>query len=312
MYQPSPGLKLDNGRFDNGPVINALLVAGERINLGGGTAYISSEILWEQEWRTIENGTLRWNGPPSGVMIRYRGSAGRLQQVLLRGGKTTDDRAGYGIWTEFERGYPTSTLHCDQVQFETIEHGVFASATPVSHHTGNNYFADVSFRGVRFPVWSENDQFCPNYFYKVELRTGFEQAFTFKAGGGLRVYGAYVGGTDGATLLWLPDRTQANSGTFEIDGLHVDGTNKNLTLVSHGDVAHRVRISGNVNKGGLSATPVMQRASPSRYANIEIDCMHCHWPVPAKTECETLSFASAQWPVHAHGTRADAASGWPR
>ncbi|MEX2170721.1 MAG: hypothetical protein WD851_15500 [Pirellulales bacterium] len=113
----------------------------------------------------------------------------------------------------------------------------------------------------------------------MEFRTGFERAFTFNAGGGLHVYGAYVGQGNNSTLLWLPDRTQGNVGTFEIHGLQVDGNNRNLTLVSHGDVAHRVRIDGNVNKGGAANPPVQQRIRPVKAADVVVDCLGAKWPI---------------------------------
>ncbi|MEX2170723.1 MAG: hypothetical protein WD851_15510 [Pirellulales bacterium] len=151
-------LRLDDRSFDNGPFITQLIAEGRAINLDNRTAYIASEIVWDRLGGSITNGTILWNGAPGGVMLRYRGARARLQDLTIKGGSTVEDRAGVGIQAEYGGGIATSTLHLDKVSFENLERGFFASAEPFGHQTGNNYFADVSFRMVRFPFWSDNDQ----------------------------------------------------------------------------------------------------------------------------------------------------------
>jgi hypothetical protein len=119
-------------------------------------------------------------------------------------------------------------------------------------------------------------------FFKVDFRTGFQQALRFDRGGALNVYGCYVGKCDGGTLLYL-GRTDSGSGSFEIQGLQVDGNATKLRLVDHGKYACRVRISGSYSitakRNGLADPVVLERDGPSRFTDVRIDCTNgVKWP----------------------------------
>jgi hypothetical protein len=289
-------------KADNGPALSRILAEqGRGIDVAPvGKArdyYVATTIVWPKRHggallgaggyasrltaRSIGVTRLVWNGPPKQPMIIYRGSGARISQLVIQGAlPPATFKAACGILVEGDNGPPTGQLVTDQVTLANLEVGIRCVDYPKPLWGGHLIHYSMQFHGVRIPYWVENPQSVPHTFFGLIIRNGYEVALRFDRGGPLNVYGCYVGQSSGGTLLYV-GRSDSGSGSYEIQGLQVDGNAKRLRLVNHGKYAHRVRISGSYSSAaGPPAEPlVLARDGTSRYADVRIDCTNgVRWP----------------------------------
>lgn len=302
------GCRGEDPKFDNGPALSKILVEqGSTIDVAPvgrmATYYVASTIEWPARHgcalvgsggytfgMPIAQGCTRlvWNGPPGQPMIRYRGSGGRIERLILQGAplnptekwRSTPPIASEGILVEARLSPPSGNLITDQVAFTWLETGIRCINEPDANHADLMTHYSPLFHRVRNPYVVDCDQSVVHTIYNMDVRTGYQTVFRFDRGGILNVYGCYLSRSRDATLLYLGKPTSTN-GTYEISGLQVDGSVADLVLVSHSRYAHRVRISGAANKRRLAAMPVENREGrPSRFVNVKIDTTGLQWPPP--------------------------------
>ncbi len=220
-----------------------------------------------------------WNGEFGQPMIIYRGSGGRIVRLILNGGPLRHPNypslAGTGIVVEARISPPCRNLVTDQLSITQCDVGLHYLDTPDHNHADQQKHFALLMHHVRLPYWVEGMQSAVHWLYGFDLRSGWETAFKFDQGGPLNVYGCYVGGDNSGKPLTLLQIGRSNDygGCYEIHGLQVDGSIKNLRLVDYGKYAFRVRIDGNVGFKTQLADPfVVARDRPAQdIADIKLD-----------------------------------------
>ena len=292
---------------DNGPILSRMLAdqLNRKLKLPPvGTLadyYIKSSIYWPQGTGGALEGAggytyayslpnigctrIIWNGPPGQPMIVYRGSGSRIGRLILCGGPRSNEYksvAGTGIIIESRNEPPSGNLFTDQLAVTQCDVGLHYLATPDFNHADQQKHFGLLFHKVRIPYWVESDQSVVHWLYGCDIRGGYEQAFRFDKGGCLAVFGCYLGVSDGGTLLYI-GAANDHVGDFEIHGLQVDGSVKQLKLLDYGKYAFRVRIDGNVGFASQLADPfVVMREGPTKFADVKIDCRNAQWANPGQ------------------------------
>ncbi len=292
---------------DNGPILSRMLA--DEINRKLKVApvgtladyYIKTPIKWPAGFggalcgsggytysiavKNVGATRIIWNGAFGQPMIIYRGSGGRIERLILNGGPLRHPNypslAGTGIVVEARISPPCGNLVTDQLSITQCDVGLHYLDTPDHNHADQQKHFALLMHHVRLPYWVEGMQSAVHWLYGFDLRSGWETAFKFDQGGPLNVYGCYVGGDNSGKPLTLLQIGRSNDygGCYEIHGLQVDGSIKNLRLVDYGKYAFRVRIDGNVGFKTQLADPfVVARDGPTQYADIKLDVRNAQWP----------------------------------
>jgi len=304
------GAREGDPTFDNGPILTAMLsdVAHRKITRAPvgllGDYYVSSTIEWPKwaggvlaggggytyAYSIPDIGVTRivWNGPKGGTMLRYQGSGGRIERLQLCGGPLNDNSypavAGTGVEVPANLEPPCGNLVTDQLAIVQCDVGLHYLATPDNNHADQQKHYSLLFHKVRLPYWVEGEQSCPHDLFSVDIRDGWETAFKFDRGGGLHVYGCYIGGNGSGNLQTLLAITRANdsNGYFAIQGLQQDGSVNNLKLVDAGKYGGNVDIEGHTIWGKL-ANPYVTLAAGDQFSHVKVGCWNSPWPIPAPT-----------------------------
>lgn len=303
----------DDPTFDNGPVLTRMLAAqGDTILVPPvGTMrvyYVSTPIEWpkrtggallgsgglsiqlpDPQYTLHKQGggvtRIIWNGEPGRTMLDYVGCGGRIENLIFQGqpvqnNDTPLDRmASVGILVETGTTPPTGELVCRNVGFFCLDRGL--ACVGEGGHADTITMYSPLWAHVRIPYQTDADQSTVHQLYAARVLSGYEIAFDCRRGGDLAVFGLYVGASRDATLLRV-GTSGANAGCFEIYGLKVDGSAKNLRLVEHGQFVHRVRIQGHVGSSATLAKPMVLAREPSPTKDIQIDCFNAQWPATAQ------------------------------
>lgn len=297
------GCRPNDPKFDNGPVLSQMIAeeANRKLKIApvGELAdyYVKTTIQWPSSVGVAFEGSggytyaysiptigvtrIVWNGAKDGTVLDYRGSGGRIAKLQICGGPLDDNSyttvAANGIVVEGISEPPSGNLVTEQLSIVQCKNGLHYLNTPSDDHADLQKHFGLLFHHVAFPYVVEGDQSCPHWLYGVDIREGYQQAFTFNRGGALAVYGCYLGGSTGAELLHI-GRSNDHVGCYEIHGLQVDGAVQNLALLSHGEFAFRVRIDGNVGFASQLADPfVVMREGPTKFADVKIDCRNAQY-----------------------------------
>lgn len=285
------GCRPNDRTFDNAPKLSAMLSEGGGFAATNGDYFCSTPILWPHAGGAFMQG-LGGSVPrdTKGVTrlvaldtaqpgIVYSGSGCRMENIVMQG-----PGSGIAIRVLNEKGPPTGHLETRNLTLNSWEQGFATALEPATAWATEFTHYSLRTQAVKFPYNVNGEQSCHHVFFAAEFRAGYQSIFRFRngdnkpgCGGPLYVYGIYVGQCNGGTLLDL-GLTDSGTGTYEIHGLHTDGTTENLRLLEHGQRAHRVRITGNVHSAGsLAADFVKNRDGREQRLDIAIDCQGAHY-----------------------------------
>jgi hypothetical protein len=295
----------DDPSVDNGPILSRLLADQQNRKIRfvpvGALAdyYIATPIIWPNRhggalvgsggytYANRRDGVTRilWNGPPGEPMIIYRGQGGRIQQLVLNGSRYGQSAAvaGCGILVEAhgnvgKNAVPSGGLVTDQLAIDRCAAGIKCIDQPHGNHADNLKHFALLIYNCDVAYWTQAGQSVMHALFSADIR-GCRTAFKLDEGGALSVFGCYFAPNHPEPTLLYVGRSTSNNGNFEIRGLQVDGSTRNLRVVNHGKYAHRVRVSGNIARGATLAEPVvLARDGPSPFADVRIDSTHLRWP----------------------------------
>lgn len=313
------GAKPNDPTFDNAPVLSQMLAdmqTGKLRTVPVGTMadyYIKTTIKWPAWFggdlqgsggynyylrETNVGGTrIIWAGDKGGVMLEYRGSGGHIGQITLQGGIGFNFPvvAGCGILVPAIESPPSGNLVTNQLAIDGCDVGLHCLATPDYNHADTQKHHDLFMHKVRIAYWVEGDQSVCHWLDNFVLGEGWETAFKFDRGGALYCAPCNVMSDTSErlqTLLYC-GRQNDDNGSFDIHGLQVDGSVKNLRFVDHGKYVFRVRITGNVGKESQVAEPMVvaheplsfdQKTGKPLWVDVRVDCKCAQWPIVKGTK----------------------------
>lgn len=310
------GCRLDDYKFDNGPILNAAFarvgqagqgLLNEEFYFPGGAIVFKTPLvlprksgvsirgngitvgLPEGEFSRPERtggpaSRLVYVGPPGQPAIRYCGMGLRIDGITIQRGAYPSPPAGperdgsVGLLIEGYNGIPTGKICAPQLAFIRFDTAIYASGMPNENHADQNQFGYIWAQSCATIFRSDNIQSIGNQFQFLAAGGECDTVFDIRRGGDL-VVDTLVLNTS-ALVLRLRD-VELNTNSYEIRTLKVDNIAAQWRLLEmQKPRSVRIHVAGHISRQAVPAADAIKLLGDPATQDVKVDLwwLGKHWP----------------------------------